>query len=65
VPRSATPSPSANCATAYDNFTLGASYDINRFAWVGGYLHPATRDYQMYLTFLGDAGNPPETVLAT
>ena len=29
-----------NYATAYDNFTLGASYNLNGFAWFGGYFNP-------------------------
>ena len=56
-----------NYATAYDNFTLGASYNINRFTWVGGYFNPPEKGMisGFTLTFYADAGNQPGTVLAT
>ena len=52
-------------ATAYDNFTLGASSNINRFAWVGGYISPTPKGVitGFTLTFYADAGNQPGTPL--
>src|SRR6516225_5030705 len=32
-----------NFATAYDNFTLGTSSNIDQFAWVGGYFNPSSQ----------------------
>ena len=56
-----------NFATAYDNFTLGASSNINGFAWVGGYITPTPKGEitGFTLTFYADAGNQPGTPLMT
>jgi hypothetical protein len=56
-----------NYATAYDNFTLGASYNLNGFAWFGGYFNPPQRAVitGFTLTFYADAGNQPGTALKT
>jgi hypothetical protein len=59
--------PKTPSSSAYDNFTLGASYNINKFAWVGGYFNPPEKGMisGFTLTFYADAGNQPGTVLAT
>lgn len=56
-----------NYATSFDNFTLGASHNIDGFAWVGGYFNPPQKSVitGFTLTFYSDAGNQPGTVLAT
>ena len=56
-----------NYATAYDNFTLGVSHNIDGFAWIGGYFNPPKQAVitGFTLTFYADAGNRPGTVLAT
>ena len=56
-----------NFATAYDNFTLGTSHNINEFDWVGGYIMPTPKGVitGFTLTFYADAGNQPGAVLAT
>jgi hypothetical protein len=56
-----------NFATTYDNFTLGASYNVDEFAWVGSYFNPGVQGVMTgaTLTFYADAGNQPGAVLAT
>ena len=55
-----------NYATAYDNFTLSTSTNIDEFAWVGGYFNPAAQGAMTgaTLTFYADAGNQPGAILA-
>jgi hypothetical protein len=55
-----------NFATTYDNFTLGASYNVDEFQWVGGYFNPSVQGVMTgaTLTFYADAGNTPGAVLA-
>jgi hypothetical protein len=54
-----------NFATAYDNFTLGATYNITEFAWVGSYFNPPQQGLitGATLTFYADAGGAPGAVL--
>ena len=54
-----------NFATTYDNFTLGATYDIDEFAWVGSYFSPNVQGLMTgaTLTFYADAGGQPGAVL--
>jgi len=56
-----------NFATTYDNFTLGVSYNIDEFAWIGSYFNPAVQGVitGFTLTFYADAGNQPGAVLWT
>lgn len=54
-----------NFATAYDNFTLGASYDIDGFGWTGSYFNPPTQGTitAFTLTFYSDALGAPGAVI--
>jgi hypothetical protein len=54
-----------NFATTYDNFTLGASYNIDEFAWIGSYFNPPQQGVitAFTLTFYADAGNQPGAIL--
>lgn len=53
-----------NYATTYDNFTLGASYNIDEFAWIGGYFPTQGVVTGATLTFYADAGGQPGAALA-
>jgi hypothetical protein len=54
-----------NYATTYDNFTLGANYNVDEFQWVGGYFNPSAQGVMTgaTLTFYADAGNQPGAIL--
>ena len=54
-----------NFATVYDNFTLGASYNIDEFQWIGAYFNPSVQGVMTgaTLTFYADAGGAPGAVL--
>jgi hypothetical protein len=56
-----------NFATAFDNFTLGANYNIDEVQWVGSYFNPPAQGVitAFTLTFYADAGGAPGAVLAT
>ncbi|HVP55753.1 MAG TPA: PEP-CTERM sorting domain-containing protein [Candidatus Eisenbacteria bacterium] len=50
-----------NFATSYDNFTLGASYNIDEVAWIGSYFNPPNQGTitGFTLTFYADNGGQP------
>jgi len=54
-----------NFATTFDNFTLGGTYDIDEFAWIGSYFNPAQQGVitAFTLQFYADAGGMPGAVL--
>lgn len=56
-----------NYATVFDNFTLGAAFNIDEFQWVGGYFNPSVQGVMTgaTLTFYADAGGAPGAALAT
>jgi len=53
-------------ATAYDNFSLGATANINQITWVGGYYNPQTAGSisAWTVTFWSDAAGQPGSALA-
>jgi hypothetical protein len=56
-----------NYATAYDNFTLGSTYTINRVEWVGSYFNPPTQGTitGFTLNFYADSAGSPGALLAS
>ncbi len=54
-----------NFATAYDNFTLGSAANINQVEWIGSYLTGNGGITGFTLKFWSNAGNAPNTLLAT
>jgi hypothetical protein len=56
-----------NYATTYDNFTLGASFNVNESAWIGSYFNPSSQGNitAFTLTFYADAGGQPGAALWT
>lgn len=54
-----------NFATAYDNFTLGSSANVNKVTWVGSYNLVAGTITGYTVDFWSNSGNAPGTMLAT
>lgn len=54
-----------NFATAYDNFTLGATTSIDEVAWIGSYFSPPVQGVitGFTLTFYDDAAGQPGNIL--
>lgn len=56
-----------NFATAYDNFTLGATYNISTVEWIGSYFNPSIQAPITGFTvnFYADSGGAPGALLGT
>jgi hypothetical protein len=55
-----------NFATTYDNFTLGASSNIDQISWVGGYFAGTIAPIQAFtVDFWSDSSNMPGSMLAS